>query len=216
MNIKDIYKSWAPDNKLWVDWVRPVPFIELKNKKTITEQLDFNLPIIRYIDESIKNTAIILDIDGCDAIKEGIALIKYGFRPIPIFNGTIPQKNSIGNAINSSIEPYLVWGANILNNSKISENSLPAFLLDTNRLNRNKIERGIFDSSWDIYPQDIPTPDYLLNHNINKIIIRADKLHDDLEKVLYKFYKKNILIYITNGLEEPKLIKIKKPKKIEL
>lgn len=216
MDIKDIYKAWAPENKLWVDWVRPVPFIELKNKKTITEQLDFNLPIIRYIDKSIKNTAIILDIDGCDAIKEGIALIEYGFRPIPIFNGTIPQENSIGNAINSFIEPYLVWGANILNNNEILEESLPAFLLDTNRLNRNKIERGIFDSSWDIYPQDIPTPDYLLNHNINKIIIRSNKLHDDLEKVLYKFYKKNIEIYLTNGLEEPKKIKIKKPKKIEL
>ena len=27
MNAKEVYKLWAPFNKKWTDWVRPVPFI---------------------------------------------------------------------------------------------------------------------------------------------------------------------------------------------
>lgn len=90
------------------------------------------------------------------------------------------------------------------------------FLLDRNRLNRYKIDPSIFDNSWDIYPQDIPSPDYFLQNGITKIVVRGNQLSRDLKKVLYPYQKKNIKILFTNGYEEAREIKIKKIKEKEL
>lgn len=212
MTGKEVYKIWAPIGIKWVDWVRPVPFVGIDRPSKLHELIDYSIPSINYLKECSKDTAIIIDIEGINSIQEGIALAKLGYRPIPIFNGTNPTPGSRSTTNNAIIEPLLVWGALELKTIKLKEDAPPAFLLDKNRLNRYKINRSIFDNSWDIYPQDIPTPEYLLENGITKIIIRGDLLEKDLSKVLYKFQKRNIKILFTNGYEEPKRIRIKKPK----
>ena len=109
-----------------------------------------------------------------------------------------------------------MWGAQELQKIKRVNHATPVFLLDANRLNRYKVNPSIFDNSWDIYPQDIPSPHYFLKQGITKIIVRGNQLHPDLSKVLYKYQKNHIQILFTNGYEEPKIVKIKKPKKVEL
>ena len=215
MTAKETYQMWAPSKTKWTDWVRPVPFIGIDHPEQIHELIDYEIPSINYIKEVKNNTAIIIDIDGIDSIKEGIALAKIGYRPIPIFNGTNPPAKTLSTTNNKIIEPLLVWGAQELQNIKIDNTAPPVFLLDKNRLNRYKTSRGIFDNSWDIYPQDIPSHKYLKEQNIDTIIIRALNLNKDLEKILYKYQINNINILFTNGYEEPKPIKIKK-QKIEL
>ena len=34
---KEIYKIWAPTNKKWVDWVRPVPFVMIDENYKVNE-----------------------------------------------------------------------------------------------------------------------------------------------------------------------------------
>lgn len=216
MNGKETYKIWAPYNKKWTDWIRPVPFIEIDKKNQTKEFIDYTIPTILYKNELDKHTAIIIDTIGTNSIKEGIALAKIGYRPIPIFNGTNEPHNSKSTTNNHLIEPLLIWGAQELKKITINEDALPVFLLDSTRLNRYKMNRGIFDNSWDIYPQDIPSPEYLINNNINKILIKGEKFNQDLSKVLYKFQKNNIKILFTNGFDEPKEVKIKKPKTIDI
>ena len=210
---KEIYKIWAPYGKKWVDWVRPVPFINIDTQKTSQEFIDYSIPDIFYIKEVLKDTIIIIDIDGVDSIREGIALSRLGYRPIPIFNGTNPTLGSKATTNNAIIENLLVWGALELKNIKIENEAPPVFLLDSNRLNRYKINSSIFDNSWDIYPQDIPSPQYLLKNGITKIIVRGNSLHNDLSKVLYKYQKNNIKILFTDGYEVPKQKMVKKQKK---
>ena len=210
MTNKEIYKIWAPDKKRWVDWVRPVPFINIDDSSSRKEFIDYRIPSINYLKEVLNDTALIIDIPGIDSIKEGIALAKLGYRPIPIFNGTDPPIGTISTTNNQIIKPLLIWGAFELKNIKLKNDAPPVFLLDQNRLNRYKINSGIFDNSWDIYDGDLPSPKYLLENGINKIIVRSNFQAKDLRKILYKWQKNNIKIFFTNGYEEPKEVKLKK------
>lgn len=210
MTNKEIYKIWAPDKKRWVDWVRPVPFINIDDSSSRKEFIDYRIPSINYLKEVLNDTALVIDIVGTDSIKEGIALAKLGYRPIPIFNGTDPPIGTISTTNNQIIKPLLIWGAFELKNIKLKNDAPPVFLLDQNRLNRYKINNGIFDNSWDIYDGDLPSPKYLLENGINKIIVRSNFQAKDLRKILYKWQKNNIKIFFTNGYEEPKELKLKK------
>ena len=210
MTNKEIYKIWAPDKKRWVDWVRPVPFINIDDSSSRKEFIDYRIPSINYLKEVLNDTALIIDIPGIASIKEGIALAKLGYRPIPIFNGTDPPIGTISTTNNQIIKPLLIWGAFELKNIKLKNDAPPVFLLDQNRLNRYKINNGIFDNSWDIYDGDLPSPKYLFENGINKIIVRSNFQAKDLRKILYKWQKNNIKIFFTNGYEEPKELKLKK------
>lgn len=210
MTGKDIFKIWAPVGAKWVNWVRPVPFVVINKYSKAYEFYDFTISNINYLNELPANTAIIVDLPGCDSIKEGIATAKLGFRPIPIYNGTNEQKGAMATVDNHTIEIGLIKGALELKKIKISNDAPPTFLLDSNRTHRFKMDISIFDNSWDIYAQDIPSAEYFLKNGINKIIVRGESIQKDLSKILYKFQKKGIKILFTNGYEEPKEVIIKK------
>ncbi|MBQ8659537.1 MAG: hypothetical protein IJ475_01700 [Bacilli bacterium] len=215
MSGKEVYKVWAPFGKRWVDWVRPVPFVDIDVPKEIHEFIDYDIPVISYVSELNTNLAIFVDISGVDSIKEGIALANIGYRPIPIFNGTNEPVGAMATTNNQIIEPLLVWGASELVNMDIDETAPPVFLLDTNRLNRYKFDRSVFDNSWDIYPQDIPSAEYFKKCNIDTILVRGNALQRDLSEVLYKYQLSGIKILFTDGFSGIKEVKIKKPKKVE-
>lgn len=213
MHRKEIYKIWAPRNIKWTDWIRPVPFIGIDKPKQRGEFINYEIPKIYYIDKHKKNTAIIVDIVGVNSIKEGISLAKIGYRPIPVFNGTNPNINTKAVTDNEIIEPLLVWGAEELKKIEIKENANPVFLLDLNRLNRYKISDSLFDNSYDIYDQDLPSAKFFLDNGIDTIIVRSEKIEKDLNKVLYNYEQSKIKILLTNGFETPKEIKLKKVKR---
>ena len=209
MTAKDVFKVWAPTGVKWVDWVRPVQFMALDDNFKTYEVSEFLIPTITYIDKASEDTAIIVDLEGDDSIKEGIALAKIGFRPIPIYNGTDSQEGAMATVDNNIVESGLIKGAIELVKINIPDNAPPAFLADSNRMHRFKMNESIFDNSWDIYPQDIPSAKYFLENGINKIIIVGKKVENDLAKILYKFQQEGIEIYFTKGYEEPKKIIIK-------
>jgi len=212
MSGKETFKIWAPYGIKWTDWVRPVPFVTIDNNLN-NEFYDFSIPSINYINSLERDTAFIIDLPSYNSIKEGIALAKLGYRPIPIFNGTNEQLGVISTTNNNIIGPALVWGALELKNIVLDNNTSPVFLLDTNRMNRRKMDEGVFDNSWDIYHQDLPTYKYFLDNGINKIVIRSNSIQNDLNKILYKFQKNGVKILFTNGYDEPKEVILKKPKK---
>ena len=208
MNNKEIYKIWAPKNTKWVDWIRPVPFIGI-GRDYINEVHNYGINILKYSLEYEKNTAVIVDLPGKESIEEGLGIAKLGYRPIPLYNGPIEQKNSLATTDNYAITEALIWGTTELINMEFKEDANPVFLLDSNRMNRFKMDASIFDNSWDIYNQDMPTYKYFKNNGITKIIVVSEKFNKDLKSILYKFQKEGINIYFTNGLTEPKLYKIK-------
>jgi len=205
MTGKEAFKIWTPRGARWVDWVRPVPFVN--NRATFAEIL--TIPTIHYVRDLQPDTAIILDLPGCESIREGLALSELGWRPIPLFNGTNPQPGVMALVDNYAIESALICGVSKL--KKLDYDAPPAFLLDSCRTHRHKMDVSVFDNSWDLYSQDIPSAEYFLKHEINKVIVRGNSIQMDLQRILYSFQKKGITIYFSNGFEKPKEVSVKKP-----
>lgn len=211
---KEIYQSWAPNGKKWVDWVRPVPFVEMEHFQKgygFCGPADTNTYRVDYVDEARKDVALIVDLPGAGSVQEGIALAKRGYRPIPIFNGTVEQKDARATTDNESAALALMHYAEELAKVELPEDAPPAFLTDRKRLQRYKVDLGIFDNSWDVYHQDLPSAEYFLNNGIRKIVVVGDSIAKDLQKLLYGFQKKGIDIFWTKGYEAPKKVTLRKP-----
>lgn len=208
MTGREIFEVWAPIGKRWVEWVRPVPFVAMKEHSKLYHFSEVAIPSIPYIDAAYKDAAVIVDLPGAESVKEGIALAKSGYRPIPVFNGTMEQPGARATVDNQSVGIALAWGAAELGRIDISDDALPAFLLDSNRTHRFKMDVSLFDNSWDIYYQDIPSAEYLLSQGIHRIIIVGERISRDLKKILYRFQKKGIRILLTKGYEMPRKVTV--------
>lgn len=198
MTNKEAYKVWAPFGKKWTDWVRPVPFIAAEADVKGYHAGNLLIPKIDFVDESWKQAAVIVDLPGDESVEIGLALAKLGYRPIPIYNGTIEQKNARATVDNQTVGAALLHGAKLLEQMEIKDDALPVFLLDKNRLNRFKLDVSVFDNSWDVYPQDLPSADYFLQNGIQKIIVISNTLSRDLKAIFRKFRKKGIRIRLIN------------------
>ena len=157
-----------------------------------------------------QDTAIFIDLPGKESIELGIGLAHMGYRPIPVFNGTDEQQGSQATTNTYLIESCLINGSQKLKNIKLKNDANPVFLLDSYRTNRYRAKESIFDNSWDLYKQDIPSAEYFKQNGINKIIVVGEVIQPDLKKIFLKFQEKGIEIYITDGYIFPKKVKLTK------
>lgn len=211
MTVKEIYKIWAPFGKKWVDWVRPVPFVEMNYYTKMYNYSSFMIPTVNYTDGTSKDTAFLVDLPGMESVQEGLALAGLGFRPIPIFNGTSEQNGARATTDNQSVSQALALGAEKLKEMEIKGDAMPAFLTDRNRLHRYKANVAVFDNSWDVYHQDLPSAEYLWDNGVRKLVVVSESVAKDLKKILYVYQKKNIEIYLTNRYETMKKVRIRRP-----
>lgn len=212
MTGKEIYRRWAPAGARWVDWVRPVPFVLMSDSFRANTVYNFTVPEINYINQSDAKTVVIIDLPSYESVNEGLALARLGFRPVPLYNGTKEPEGAMALVDNHAIESALAWGVLELEQTEIASDAPPAFLLDSNRLHRFKMSISVFDNSWDIYDQDMPSADYFLENGIDRIIVRGRKIQKDVKKILYKFQQKGISIFFTEGYESPREVIIKDDK----
>ena len=205
MRGKEIYKIYAPNGAKWIDWVRPVPFVAIDtyNRKPIANFLDREAMFLKKYQQ---DTAIFIDLPGKESIELGIGLAHIGYRPIPVFNGTDEQQGSQATTNTYLIESYLINGSQKLKNIELKNDANPVFLLDSHRTNRYRAKESIFDNSWDLYKQDIPSADYFKQNGITKIIVVGDTIKRDLKKIFLKFQEKGIQIYITDGYIKKKKV----------
>ena len=209
MTNKECYKLWAPFNKKWVDWVRPVPFININDNTKKYNPSNFMSYDFSFLENNENNIALIVDLPETKSIEVGIFLAKqYGIRPIPIHNGIIEQKGARATTDNTSIMSALLWGANELSQVEIKDDATPCFLIDINRLQRRKLDVSIFDNSYDVYHQDLPTEEYFIKNGISKIYILSENgLSKDLKRIFNEYPKKKVGIFLTNGYSEIKCIR---------
>ena len=209
MRGKEIYKIYAPNGAKWTDWVRPVPFVAIDtyNRKPIADWMERKAMFLKNYQQ---DTAIFVDLPGKESIELSIDLAYKGYRPIPIFNGTDEQPGSQATTNTYLIESCLINGSEKLKNIKLDNNANPAFLLESYRTNRYRAKESIFDNSWDLYKQDIPSAEYFKQNGITKIIIVGDAIQRDLKKIFLKFQEKGIDIYLTDGYTFPQKVKLTK------
>lgn len=206
---KEIYKIYAPANTKWTGWVRPVPFVAIDtyNRKPISNWTDRKVIFLRQYE---KDTAIFIDLPGKESIEWGIGLANFGYRPIPLFNGTDEQIGSQAITDTYLIESCLINGGEKLKGISLPDNANPVFLLDSSRTNRYRAKESIFDNSWDLYKQDIPTAKFFMANGINKIIVVGQAVQRDLRKIFFEFQDAGIEIYLTDSYIPARKIKLKK------
>lgn len=209
MNGKEIYKIYAPIDAKWTEWVRPVPFVAID---TYDRKPDINWVDrkVMFLSEYNQDTAIFVDLLGKESIEMGIALAYLGYRPIPIFNGTDEQQGAQATIDTYLVENYLINASRMLKNIKLKNDANPAFLLDSSRTNRYRAKESIFDNSWDLYKQDIPSVQYFKSNKINKIIVVGNEIQRDLRKIFFEFQDAGIEFYLTNGYSSAQKIILKK------
>lgn len=215
MTGRDAFKIWAPSGVPWAAWVRPVPFAAPDKTPAPAVVGSLALPTIAYTAAPQSDTALIVDLPGADGIKEGVALAGLGYRPVPLYNGTNAQEGAMPLVDNGALAAALQWGALALEKISIPANAPPAFLLDSNRTHRHKMNASVFDNSWDIYPQDMPSAEYFLASGIRRIIVRGDAIQNDLCRILYPFQKKGIAILFTGGYSPAEAVVLNKPPRVK-
>ena len=130
MTGKEAYRIWAPAGCKWTDWVRPVPFMAAGDVSRIYCDSDYAVPAAEYIDANNTGAAVSVDLPGAESVKEGIALAKAGYRPVPIYNGTVEQPGARAAVDNRSVGLALVMAARELERIEIRSDAPPAFLTD--------------------------------------------------------------------------------------
>ena len=149
MTGKEAYRIWAPAGARWTDWVRPVPFVTAGSLSGAYCDPDFHVPAADYVDEHYEDAAVIVDLPGAESVREGIALAKAGYRPVPIYNGTVEQPGSRAATDNRTVGTALIMAAEELAQIRIREDAPPAFLTDSGRMNQFRMEASLFDNSWE-------------------------------------------------------------------
>ena len=147
---------------------------------------------------------------GKESIELSIDLAYWGYRPIPLFNGTDEQIGSQATTDTYLLERCLINGSQKLKNIQLKNEANPVFLLDSYRTNRYRSKESVFDNSWDLYKQDIPSANYFLKNGITKIIVVCEQIQTDLKKIFLNFQYAGIDFYITDGYSVPKKILLKK------
>ena len=209
MKGKEIYKIYAPINAKWTEWVRPVPFVAIDtyNRKQDTNWLDRK---VMFLNQYEQDTAIFVDLPAKECIEFGISLAYFGYRPIPIFNGTDEQEGAQATTDTYIVEKYLINASEKLKNIKLNSDANPVFLLDSSRINRYRAKESIFDNSWDLYKQDIPSVQYFKNNGISKIIVVGNEIQRDLRKIFFVFFYTGIEFYLSSGYSPAQKVRLKK------
>lgn len=202
-----VFKQWAPADARWSAWAKPVLFAAL-------EDYDFKeqrptLPDTAWASYVDRNTAIVIDLPGEEAVFEALSLAQRGFRPVPLFNSC----RSIGMIVDvRGICEALVAGEAVLAECSLRPDAPPVFILDSRRMESSEMVRaGKFDNRWCVVPQDLPSARLLREAEINKVIVRSDRVRDDLSHILCRYQQEKLPIHISKDGATTEEIRVKTP-----
>ena len=199
----NLYKIWAPEFAEWTAWAKPVLFDRMSFSSRVSLDL-YETPL-----QPEQRTMVIVDLPGKQSVLEALACAGKGYRPVPLYNGTMGSGNMLVNV--REVSESLLSGAELLNAQRLSYTAPPAFMLDSNRMSGYR-EPGLYDNRWCVFPQDMPSASYIVNKGINKIIVRTERyVLTDLEVILYDYQKNGIALYILqNGKAAPEALSVRR------
>src|SRR5438034_5301882 len=156
MTPEQIFKIWAPPSSIWSPWAKPVMFTQLRCREEDTSEGVAPVDLTALGDAWGKGRACIVDLPGKDSMEVGLALVRQGYRPVPLYNGSPGPKEAMGlesasplqslslqavssgrptTAIDMSVLLEAACHATrVLMRTQIDPEAPPAFLLDASRL----------------------------------------------------------------------------------
>ena len=210
----EAYKIWAPDGVLWTEWAKPVMFANMT-----PANFPLDIPDIHWFDPFNHDMAVIVDLPGKKSVLESLALARKGYRPVPLYNGVCMENYSNMAVDSRGILWALYAGAAILSRLDLKSGAPPVFMLDSDRMKGSSKKPGMYDNRWCVFPQDMPSASFLLNHSIKRVIVRVqpdanfyeNNIQPDLSHILYRYQEAGIKIQLIQSGNEIKNITISKP-----
>jgi len=207
------YKIWAPDGVAWTAWAKPVLFAD----KSFSSASTLEIPKVSVKEVSVQTdfrAMIIVDLPGQQSVVEALAFAERGYRPVPLYNGTMGSGRMLINV--REIREAIFSGTDILKTLPLRPDSPPVFMLDSSRMYGTR-QPGSYDNRWCVFPQDMPSAAYIKSKGINKIIVRAKfSIQTDLERILYDYQKSGIALYsLRDNASPPKALTAKKQSMIK-
>jgi hypothetical protein len=167
MTNEQCFEIWAPDASPWSAWAKPVLFSQMSATWTargeggLDEGVKANLPAFA------SDQALVVDLNGTDAVRVGLELARRGWRPVPLFNATTAPKS----VVNVMPTMELLWTAGEqLAQLTISPDAPPAFLLDAQRMQGDP-RPGDYDNRSLVLPQDFPSATLLRSRGITSALL---------------------------------------------
>jgi hypothetical protein len=212
----DLFQTWAPDDRHWAQWAKPVLFAHC-GAAAMDGSATADWPKLDAPNDQA--TALLIDLPRAMAVDYGIAAARDHFWPVPIFNCATGPGAVL---MVDSIMARLALGAAELKRLNIPADAPPAFLLDSKRMEPDRsLTPGNFDNRYVILPQDFPSAGYLRAHGISRMIwipqpagpmIGARSPRDDLAHVLRRWQEGGVEIFGTS-LETGRTerLEVKKP-----
>lgn len=199
MSNLEIFKVWAPEERVWSQWAKPVLFAQkdllMEPPQTVT-----NWPRLDVSND--RATALIIDLPRGSSVDFGIAAAGLGFWPVPLFNCAY---NSGAVLDVRPIVMRLQFGAEELARANVPLDAPPAFLVDSRRMDPDvPLSPGNFDNRYIMLPQDFPSAGFLKSHGISRALwirtlpgqIRFEGgLKDDLAHVLRRWQEGGLEIF---------------------
>jgi len=236
MKPSELYKLWAPEASIWSKWAKPVLFademIGCDEPERLAASANVNLspgwddriggaepgpaPLVstNLAPAADGGTAIILDLPGAEAVRQGLALSQRGFRPVPLFNGAAGPSSLI------NVAPTifaLAAAADALVGLQLPAEAPPVFLLDVLRSGGGASARpGMFDNRWYTFPQDFPSANFLLSRGVGSVVLGqmgAVFPQNDLAHVLLHWQEAGLKIFSwkLNDQTPPAPLQVQRP-----
>jgi len=165
------FQAWAPQDGAWSAWCKPALFVVPPADAVDEDRGSGDKIDLHWAPPADQGVGLVLDVPGHLAIDAGVELASRGYCPVPLFNG-LPGP--------SAVVPTLEMQRRLLAAVPVLEqigrmrgtNGPPAFLLDSRRLGEaRRIEVGMFDNRWLLFPQDVPSGERLRKEGVLEVIV---------------------------------------------
>lgn len=173
-----IFETWAPAAGPWSPWTKPVLFAALPRPlPALASTIPPSLPWRERIGN---DCAVVIDLPGAASVETGLALVPFGFWPVPLFNACpAPAEDVAAGAICAvdvdSILATLVAGTSRLAEAGAVAQRAPVFLLDSHRgAPTRPIQPEMFDNRSVVFASDFPSAAMLRSHGIRRTLIVHD------------------------------------------
>ncbi len=218
MNREEGFRIWAGEGSAWADWVKPVLFAQMPlvwsggdtgPSEPVAELGDF---------ARVEGALIVVDLEGVESVRKGLALARSGYRPVPLFNGALEESAEMVASINVRPMMRALWkGAGELREMELSLDAPPAFLLDSRRrMGEVAPGPGVFDNRWISFPTDFPSARVLMERGILRavVVMRESAFPAaDLAHTLLRWQEAGMEILVMQlGVDEsPRRMEVKEP-----
>jgi hypothetical protein len=231
MTRDEVYRAWAPQERLWSNWVKPVLFAHAGLVTGASDELTPSSIDTSWALVANGSTAVVVDVPGDAGVWIGLALAGEGYAPVPLYNAIpAPPVPDVGTdlAIDTSavvtvwpIVHSLVRAASALESQQVSCDAPPAFLLDANRAyGAAKPSLGQFDNRSISLPTDFPSANLLLSRGIRQIVLvqeTGSKPQPDLAHTLLRWQMAGIRILAKSlaDSDPPTSIEVERPSRFQ-